>query len=102
MVSQQEITNKYLKANKVMIFSKSYCPYCTRAKSLFGNTLGAQYKAIELDQMGSDGQAIQDTLTQMTGQRTVPSVWVNGQFLGGNSEVQQLHSQGKLQSMLQA
>ena len=36
----------------------------------------------------------------MTGQRTVPSVWIKGQHVGGNSDVQALAESGKLQKML--
>jgi len=53
----------------------------------------------ELDQRG-DGAAIQQTLLDMSGQRTVPSVWVGGKFVGGNSETQAAYKSGQLQSML--
>ena len=32
MSSPKELTEKSIKDNKVMIFSKSYCPYCSKAK----------------------------------------------------------------------
>jgi glutaredoxin 3 len=53
----------------------------------------------ELDR-NANGVATQKLLGYMTGQRTVPSVWVGGKFLGGNSETQQAYQSGKLQSML--
>jgi hypothetical protein len=37
-----------IKQNKVMVFSKSYCPYCTEAKTAISK-LGVAFKAIELD-----------------------------------------------------
>ena len=37
----------------------------------------------------------------MTGQRTVPNVWVKGNFVGGNDDTQGLHRSGKLSEMLQ-
>lgn len=42
----------YIDENPVMVFSKSYCPYCNAAKALLRES-GANFKAIELDQMGS-------------------------------------------------
>lgn len=33
------------------VFSKSYCPYCKATKQLL-SSVGAQYYAIELDQVG--------------------------------------------------
>lgn len=37
-----------IKGNDVMVFSKSYCPYCTRAKEAL-TSRGIAFKAIELD-----------------------------------------------------
>ena len=47
-----------------------------------------------------DGDEIQQCLYEMTGQRTVPSVWVNGQFLGGNDQTQQAWKSGTLTETL--
>nr|ACG29505.1 hypothetical protein [Zea mays] len=35
-------------SHPVVVFSKTYCPFCTRVKQLLAK-LGASYKAIELD-----------------------------------------------------
>lgn len=37
-----------IKANEVMIYSKTYCPYCTRAKEAI-KAQGVNYKIVELD-----------------------------------------------------
>lgn len=52
-------------------------------------------KVFELDQMGNGGD-IQATLASMTGQRTVPNVWVKGKHLGGNDDTQAAAASGKL------
>ena len=57
-------------------------------------------KVHELDEMGEDGAALQNALLQMTGQRTVPSVFVKGTHLGGNDDTQKAAREGKLQEML--
>ncbi|KAF1816685.1 glutaredoxin domain-containing protein [Eremomyces bilateralis CBS 781.70] len=72
--------------NPVAVFSKSYCPFCKATKALLSE-LGAKYYAIELDQV-DDGAAIQDALANLTGQRTVPNVFIGQQHIGGNSDVQ--------------
>ena len=48
----------------------------------------------------AQGRTIQSTLTQMTGQRTVPMVFVNGALLGGDSDTQTAYRQGRLRKML--
>ena len=62
-------------------------------------SLNQDYKVIELDQIAK-GSAIQNGLQELTGQRTVPNVFINGKHIGGNSDIQALHSQGKLKPLL--
>jgi glutaredoxin 3 len=54
---------------------------------------------LELDQR-PDGAAIQQALLELTGQRTVPNVFVRGKHLGGNDATQQAHKTGSLQRLL--
>lgn len=35
-----------------------------------------------------DGSAIQESLADITGQRTVPNIFINKEHIGGNSELQ--------------
>ncbi|KAI9561045.1 hypothetical protein GHT06_012001 [Daphnia sinensis] len=84
--------------NTVVIYSKTYCPYCTMAKEVF-DKLRQPYDLIELDQV-QDSEQIQDALGKMTGTRTVPRVFIKGQCIGGGTDTQSLYKQGKLQEML--
>ena len=72
---------QYIKANSIMIFSKSYCPFCNKVKQMF-NDKGLSFKAIELDEMGQQGVSIQAALLEKTGQKTVPSVFFNSKHIG--------------------
>lgn len=85
-------------SHKVQIFSKSYCPYCRRAKGIFDES-GIPYNALELDQV-ANGAEIQSTLAGITGQRTVPSVWINGKFVGGSDKVAELKAKGLLSGLV--
>ncbi|XP_065526487.1 glutaredoxin 2 [Lathamus discolor] len=80
--------------NCVVIFSKTTCSYCRMAKKLF-ESINVNYTAVELD-MNTNGSQVQDILEQMTGGRTVPRVFVNGSFVGGATDTQRLHEEGKL------
>lgn len=84
--------------NKVLIFSKSTCPFCTRVKNLF-SSINVDHQIIELDQLG-EGSAIQNTLTDLTGLRTVPNVFVNGKSIGGCDDTLKAHSENRLMSMI--
>ncbi|XP_062226131.1 glutaredoxin-C6-like [Phragmites australis] len=82
----------------VVVFSKSYCPFCVRVKQLF-QQLGATFKAIELDVEG-DGSEIQAALKDWTGQNTVPNVFINGKHIGGCDDTMALNNGGKLVPLL--
>ncbi|KAL2090367.1 hypothetical protein ACEWY4_015055 [Coilia grayii] len=85
--------------NCVVIFSKTSCPYCKMAKNVF-NEIGATYKVVELDQH-SEGRQLQEALAQITGAKTVPRVFINGQCIGGGSDTRELHQQGKLRPLIE-
>ena len=59
-----------ISSNLVVIFSKTYCPYCHRAKSAFQAVGLDKYTVHELDKR-DDGDIILDVLKNMTGARTV-------------------------------
>ena len=77
-----------IEGNKVMVYSKSYCPFAAQTKQLLSSN-GIAAKILELDQEGN-GAEIQATLKTMTNQSTVPNVFINGKHIGGNSDIQAL------------
>ncbi|ODV82285.1 glutaredoxin [Suhomyces tanzawaensis NRRL Y-17324] len=86
-------------AHKVVVYSKSTCPYCYSTKQLL-KQLNQDAHIVELNQT-ADGASIQAALAEITGQRTVPNVFINGKHIGGNSDLQELHKQNKLVPLLQ-
>ncbi|OBZ83914.1 Glutaredoxin-1 [Choanephora cucurbitarum] len=95
----QQVVEEIINNNKIAVFSKSYCPYCQKAKKLLQD-LGYEFFAIELDNE-SDGAAIQQYLQEKTGQRTVPNIFVNQQHVGGCDDLFAAKSSGKLQKLVQ-
>lgn len=94
----RQLIDSVVRKYKVMVFSKAYCPYCDRAKALF-DKLNVDYAHAELDHISNGGQ-IQDMLQKMTGQRTVPNIFINGKHVGGCDKVHELHRSGQLAAML--
>ncbi|KAI4267729.1 MAG: hypothetical protein LQ337_008211 [Flavoplaca oasis] len=72
--------------NAVAVFSKSYCPYCKASKSLLSE-LGAKFFVIEMDQV-DDGADLQNALEELSGQRSVPNIYISQKHIGGNSDLQ--------------
>lgn len=59
-----------------------------------------QYHVDELDQL-PDGKEMQDELAKMTGQRTVPSIFIGGVHVGGNDSLIHAKEKGKLEKLFQ-
>ncbi|CAM9178328.1 unnamed protein product, partial [Heterosigma akashiwo] len=70
-----------VKANPVMVFSKSVCPHCKKAKALL-NSLGVAYEKLELDTC-ADPPGYVSALIGMTNQKTVPNIFIGGVSIGG-------------------
>lgn len=81
-------------SNRVVIFSKTYCPYCVRAKALLSEN-GINFRLIELDEV-DDGPDMQSHLAKKTGQITVPSIFINRRHIGGCAELLGMEQRGEL------
>ncbi|KAH3687002.1 hypothetical protein WICPIJ_002027 [Wickerhamomyces pijperi] len=100
MVSKEILTKvqSLISTSHIFVASKSYCPYCKATLDTL-KTLGAKANIVQLNQV-DDGEEIQDALYEITGQRTVPNVFIDGKHIGGNSDLQALKSSGELQTLL--
>ena len=80
---------------KVVIYSKTYCPFCVRAKSLFDDK-GVSYEEIMVD---SDPQMFMD-LKKKTGMMTVPQIFIDDELIGGYTDLAAFDQQGGLDPLL--
>lgn len=79
----------------VQVYTWSNCPFCVRAKSLLSQK-GVQFEEINLD--GRDQEL--NELRSRTGMRTVPQIFINGNLIGGFTELAQMDSRGELDRLL--
>ncbi|CAG9466627.1 unnamed protein product [Pedinophyceae sp. YPF-701] len=87
-------------ANPVVVYSKTYCPFCTRVKSLL-QEMGVKPIVIELDVI-PDGDTVQATLAGVSGMRTVPQVFIGGELVGGCDDTVAAKTSGRLEGLLAA
>ncbi len=87
-----------IKSNPVVVFSKSYCPYCRSTKELF-KKLNVETKVIELDEE-DEGPEMQDELYNLTKQKTVPNIFIGQNHVGGNSDLQAKYKDGQVKTLL--
>ncbi len=88
---------------QVVVFSTTYCPHCVHTKQLF-QEMNTNAKIIDLDLISNGLGPAEDSvavkLYEMTGQRTVPNVFVMGKHLGGDDRVQAAARSGELKRIL--
>ena len=89
-----------IEQNKVMVFSKDYCPFCTQAKDLL-KAKGIEFKAVEMDLIDGGG-AMHQALKAYSGQNTVPNTYIGGVHMGGCDDLKAKASNGKLKEALDA
>lgn len=100
----EKIVQDAIDTYPVLIFSKSYCPYCRAAKGAIARAGQAVAgfegpKVFELDLM-SEGSAIQQYLASLTGRTTVPNVFIGGVSVGGGDDTVKYERSGVLKQML--
>jgi glutaredoxin 3 len=83
---------------KIVIYSSSYCPYCTAAKRLLAR------KGVTFEEIDVDGQpAVRQEMTAKAGGRyTVPQIWIGDTHVGGCDDLYALEDAGQLDGLLAA
>ena len=102
----QPAVQEQIDSATALIFSKTTCGFCARAKMCFEAAEDevegfAGPTVFELNEM-DNGADLQAVLTQITGQRTVPYVFVQSKFIGGGTETMQALESGELEQLLQS
>ena len=81
---------------KVEIYTKAFCPYCARAKSLL-ESKGVAYEEYDIS-MGGPKRA--EMLERAKGGSTVPQIFIDGAHVGGCDDIHALDRAGKLDPLL--
>lgn len=81
---------------KIDIYTKGYCPYCKRARSLL-EAKGASYNNIEIDKNPELRPAM---IERANGGSTVPQIFIGDTHVGGCDDLFALESAGKLDALL--
>lgn len=81
---------------KVEIYTKSFCPYCTRAKMLL-DAKGAAFEEIEVT---SDAAGFERMVERAGGKRTVPQIFIDDQHIGGSDDLAAADARGVLDQLL--
>ena len=80
---------------KVEIYATSFCRHCMDARE-FLQAKGIEYEEYLLDLMPLE----KDAMIERCGQKSIPQIFINGQHIGGLTELRELDSSGKLDKLL--
>ena len=81
---------------RIVIYSSSYCPYCSAAKRLLAKK-GVAYEEIDIDGY----PAVREEMRAKSGGlNTVPQIWIGDVHVGGCDELHALDAAGKLDPLL--
>lgn len=83
---------------KITIYTKDYCPYCTKAKDLLERK-GIGSAILEID-ITHDEKLQQEMITKSGGRRTVPQIFIGDMHVGGCDDLHALEASGKLSEIL--
>jgi glutaredoxin 3 len=81
---------------RVEIYTRDYCGYCSRAKSLLASK-GVQFVEFHA---GDDPERRREMIQRSHGGSTFPQVFINGRSVGGSDEIHDLDAQGRLDPLL--
>ena len=84
--------------SEVTIYTKAYCPYCVRAKSVLDNK-GVVYQEIRIDEQP---ELRPQMIERASGRSTVPQIFIGTAHIGGCDDMLALDAAGKLDPLLQS
>lgn len=82
----------------VEIYTKTFCPYCWRAKQLL-DAKGVEYVEIPVDR---GGEVRQQMIQRANGRTTVPQIFISEQHVGGCDDLIALERSGRLDALISA
>jgi glutaredoxin 3 len=82
--------------SNITIYTKDYCPYCVKAKSLL------TMKKIKFNEinLNNNPEQFEEMVKKSNGARTVPQIFYKNNYIGDCDTIHQLNSEGKLDKLL--
>ena len=86
------------KVAKVLMYLTAACPFCQSAERLLAEKGVHDIEKVRVDlQPGRRAE-----MTQKSGRRTVPQIWIGERHVGGCDDLYALEREGKLDPLLKA
>lgn len=98
MIDKRGAASHFRCMAKVEIYTKAFCPYCSRAMKL----LSSKNVEVEEFDITLGGPKRTQMLSRSNGGTTVPQVFIDGRHVGGSDDLAALERAGKLDALLAA
>ena len=82
--------------SNITIYTKDYCPFCIKAKSLLTMK---KIKFIEIN-LNENPDQFDKMLEKSNGARTVPQIFNDNNYIGDCDKIYELNSEGTLDKLL--
>jgi glutaredoxin 3 len=105
----QEGVKAMIESNSIVVFSKSYCPFCRQAKMALRSIPDLEFAVIEMDDGQHDGWQAQ--VAQLAESKAipeaannkkmaVPQIFINQKYVGGAEDLADMFVDQRLATML--
>jgi glutaredoxin 3 len=82
---------------RVLMYCTAACPFCQAAERLL------EQKGVAIEKVRVDLEpARRAEMTQKSGRRTVPQIWIGERHVGGCDDLYELERDGELDNLLKA
>ena len=82
---------------RITLYTKGYCPFCKRAKSLLAQQNITEWTEYDLEVVP---ERLGEMMTRSNGRRTVPQIFIGDQHIGGSDDLFDLIASGKFAALL--
>ncbi|KAH8918584.1 thioredoxin-like protein [Atractiella rhizophila] len=95
----QESIERLVRKEKIVVFSKTTCPYSRKAKALLTHH-SIPFTPIEVD-LRPDLTLLKPLLTSLTSHSTFPNIIIAGRSIGGSDDLERSRATGELKRVLE-
>jgi glutaredoxin 3 len=94
--SYREKVEEQIRTHPVLMYGTTYCSWCVRAEGVF-RMFRVEPHVVHFDK-DENGEEIAYAVYEITGQNTVPCIFIGGKHIGGFSQLMQGLKSGYVQN----
>ncbi|MBT3826410.1 MAG: glutaredoxin 3 [Nitrosomonadales bacterium] len=81
---------------EILMYSSQFCPYCVNAEKLLLNKGIKKIRKIMVD----ENPAFMNEMIKITGEKTVPQIFIGDRHIGGFEQLRSINNDGNLDKLI--